>query len=93
MLKHLPEPRRVIADGSPDGVSDAQNFTSVSHSSGERFLGHPLSLGSPVAFCRLSERGVKARARWLSALGAQRASSTSGLGSPSLSAPRQMIVS
>ena len=34
----------MIADGSADGISDAEDFTSVSHSSGEWFLRHPRQL-------------------------------------------------
>ena len=34
----------MIADGSPDGVSDAHDFSSASHPSGQRFLGHPREL-------------------------------------------------
>jgi hypothetical protein len=39
VLKQKRDGRRVIADGSPDGVSDAPDFTSVSHSSCERSSG------------------------------------------------------
>jgi len=40
VLKQKRDGRRLITDGSPDGVSDAPDFTSVSHSSCQRFLRH-----------------------------------------------------
>jgi len=44
MLEQRRDGGRVIADGSADGISDAQDFTPVSHSSGEWYLGHPCEL-------------------------------------------------